>query len=220
MGGQMNRYAFAIDLANSNSSWATLVRWTGRNQRVLDVGCGRGQLGRILHEQFGCTVTGIEIDPELARECVGYARVILGCAEDDQLYNNLGEKFDVIVCGDVLEHLRDPEIPLRAFHRLLAPQGRLLISVPNVAQFRIRWMLLRGRWEYTPEGIMDETHLHWFTRASLDRLLTRCGWRQNAFDFTVGPDFGRRLQRAPALKKLLPPTLFATQFLMNLSSVA
>lgn len=215
----MNRYASTLDINNTNSSWTTLIRWAGRNRRVLDVGCGRGQMGRVLHEQFDCAVTGIEINPEFARECVGYERVIIGNVENDALLTSLGQCFDVIVCGDVLEHLRHPEIPLRAFHQLLAPNGRLLISVPNVAQIRIRLMLLRGRWDYTPEGIMDETHLRWFTRASLHSLITQCGWRQNDFDFTVGQNFARWLQRAPALKKWMPPTWLAAQFLLNLSAV-
>ncbi|MBI5650217.1 MAG: class I SAM-dependent methyltransferase [Chloroflexi bacterium] len=213
----MKRYAATIDLNNANSAWTILARWVGRNRRVLDVGCGRGQLGNVLRAQFDCAITGIEINSEYARECAGYDRVIIGSAEDDALLARIGESFDVIVCGDVLEHLREPEIPLRAFHDLLAPNGRLLISVPNVAHFRIRWMLLRGHWDYTPEGIMDATHLRWFTRASLRALVARCCWRADACDFTVSPNLGRWLHRAPALKKWLPPTWFAAQFLLNLS---
>jgi len=212
----MNRYAYSIDLKNLNSSWAILLSWVDRNCRVLDVGCGRGQMGNILSEQFGCAVTGIELNPEFARECRGYRRVILGSAEDSQLFEKLDEQFDAILCGDVLEHLRDPEIPLRAFHRLLAPNGRLLISVPNVAQIRIRLMLLRGRWDYTPEGIMDETHLRWFTLANLRALVAQCGWVERDFDFTVGPNFGRVLQRVRRLKRFVPATLFASQFLLKL----
>ena len=213
----MDRYAFIIDLNNLNSSWTTLIRWTGPDRRVLDVGCGRGQTGRILHEQFGCTVTGIEINPEFARDYVGYERVIVGSAEDPALFANLRDRFDVILCGDVLEHLRDPEIPLRAFRRLIAPDGRLLISVPNVAQIRNRFMLLRGRWDYTPEGIMDETHLRWFTQASLRAVVTRCGWRETAFEFTLGPNMARLVAKYHMPRKYLPPTLLAAQFLLNLA---
>lgn len=213
----MNRYAYTIDLASQNSSWATLIRWTGRGRRVLDVGCGRGQMGSILHEKFGCAVTGIEINPEFARECTHYDRVLIGSVENESLLDQLEGKFDVILCGDVLEHLRGPGLVLRAFHRLLTPEGRLLISVPNVAQFRIRWMLLRGRWDYTAEGIMDETHLRWFTLKTLRALVAQCGWKEMGFTFTLSPNLGKKLDRFPGLKKLLPPTLFAAQFLLNLS---
>jgi 2-polyprenyl-3-methyl-5-hydroxy-6-metoxy-1,4-benzoquinol methylase len=213
----MKRYASSIDLTNPNSSWTILINWVGRNRRVLDVGCGRGQIGEILTRQFGCVVTGIELNPEFARACADYQRVIIGNVEDSTALGQLDEPFDVILCGDVLEHLRDPHVPLRAFHRLLTPEGRLLVSVPNVAQVRIRWMHLRGRWDYTPEGIMDETHLRWFTFASLRSLLKRCGWNQRDFDFTVGPNFGEKIKRLPSVKKFLPPNLVAIQFLINSS---
>lgn len=214
----MKQYAYTIDRQDANLSWNILIRWTGHSKRVLDVGCGRGQLGNLLHAELGCRVTGIEINAEFARTCVGYERVVIGSAEDEALLASLAEQFDVIICSDVLEHLRQPEIPLRAFHHLLAPQGRLLLSVPNVAQWRIRWMLLWGRWDYTLEGIMDVTHLRWFTRASLFALVNECGWECQEFDFTVGPNFARWLRRLPALKMWLSPTLFATQFLLNLCS--
>ncbi len=213
----MKRYAYSIDLNDENSSWATLIRWTGRDQRVLDVGCGRGQMGRVLHEQWSGIVTGIEINPEFARDCVGYNQVIIGSAEDETLLYQIKDQFDIIICADVLEHLRDPEIPLRAFHRMLAPGGHLLVSVPNVAQFRIRLMLLRGRWDYTPEGIMDSTHLRWFTLSSLYALVTQCGWHATDFAYTVGPNLGRRLKPLTRLKRYIPSTLFAAQFLLCLS---
>ena len=214
----MKRYASSVDLTNSNQSQSHLIQWVGRGKRVLDVGCGRGQIGRILSTQFGCVVTGLEINPEFARECVGYDRVLVGSAEAPAVFDSFSREFDVIICGDVLEHLQQPTVPLQAFHRLLLPGGRLLISVPNVAQIRIRWMLLRGKWEYTSEGIMDATHLRWFTLSSLRTLIAECGWHECDFDFTVGPNLIRLLQRWHISKHWLPPSLLASQFLMNLSS--
>ncbi|MBI5566775.1 MAG: class I SAM-dependent methyltransferase [Chloroflexi bacterium] len=214
----MNRYASPIDLNNSNQSWTRLIEWAGTGKQVLDVGCGRGQIGRILNAQFGCTVTGIEINPDFARECVGYHNIMLGSAEDATLLSSITERFDVIICGDVLEHLRQPEIPLRALRTLLAPGGRLLISVPNVAQIRIRLMLLRGQWTYASEGIMDATHLRWFTLKTLRQLVTACGWHEEALDFTLGPNFVRYLTRLHLRKTWLPPTLLAAQLLLNLSA--
>lgn len=216
----MNRYAYSIDVNDTNQSWARLIHWAGSERRVLDIGCGRGQVGRILSAQSRCRVTGLELNPEFAAECAGYERVIIGSAEDPATLASLGGPYDVIVCGDVLEHLREPELPLRAFHGLIAPGGRLLVSVPNVAQIRLRWMHLRGRWDYTPEGIMDRTHLRWFTLASLRQLLHACQWREQDFDFTVGPNFGRLLRRSHWPKAWLPPNLLATQFLLNLSAHA
>ena len=214
----MKRYASSIDLSDSNLSQSRLIQWAGRGKRVLDVGCGRGQIGRILNTHFSCVVTGLEINPEFARECVEYDRVVIGSAEAPAVFDSFSREFDVIICGDVLEHLQQPTIPLQTFHRLLLPGGRLLISVPNVAQIRIRWMLLRGRWEYAPEGIMDATHLRWFTLSSLRTLITECGWHECDFDFTVGPNLIRLLRRWHISKCWLPPSLLASQFLVNLSS--
>lgn len=213
----MKTYAYAIDLNNPNQSWTRLIQWAGQNKRVLDIGCGRGQMGRILHEQFSCTVVGIEINATFAHECEGYDRVMMGSAEDEALLASIPGRFDVVICGDVLEHLRQPEIPLRTLHRLIEPHGRLLLSVPNVAQIRIRLMHLRGRWDYTPEGIMDKTHIRWFTLDTLRQLVRESGWREEAFDFTLGPNFARLLQRTRLPKTWLRPALFASQFLLNLS---
>jgi len=215
---KVKRYASRIDLQNPNQSWTRLIHWAGTGKRVLDVGCGRGQMGQLLSERFDCVVTGIEINPEFAAECRGYQQVLIGSAEDEAVLTSLSERFDIILCGDVLEHLRQPEIPLRAFHQLIAPGGRLLISVPNVAQVRLRLRLLLGKWDYTSEGIMDRTHLRWFTLSSVRAMVTEYGWRQEDFDYTVGPNFGRLLQRFPFLKKWLRPSLLASQFLLNLSA--
>ena len=214
---EIEPYAYTIDLDNPHSSWTRLIRWTGENKRVLDVGCGRGQMGRILHKRFHCSVLGLEINPDFARECMGYDAVLIGNAEDEALLASISGPFDVILCGDVLEHLRQPDIPLRVLQRLIAPGGRLLISAPNVAQIRIRLMLLRGRWDYTPEGIMDKTHLRWFTLDTLRQLVSDCGWREEDFDYTVGPNFGRLLQRFRIPKQWLRPSLLASQFLLNLA---
>jgi 2-polyprenyl-3-methyl-5-hydroxy-6-metoxy-1,4-benzoquinol methylase len=214
----MKRYNSSLDLSDLNQSHSRLIQWVGSGKRVLDIGCGRGQIGRILNTQFGCTVTGLEINSEFARECVEYDRVVIGSAEEPAVFESFSKEFDVIICGDVLEHLQQPTIPLQASHRLLVPGGRLLISVPNVAQIRIRWMLLRGRWDYTPEGIMDATHLRWFTLRSLHALVAQCGWREQDFDFTVGPNLIRLLRRWRISKRWLSPSLLASQFLMNLSA--
>ncbi|MBP7693533.1 MAG: class I SAM-dependent methyltransferase [Anaerolineales bacterium] len=210
-------YAYTINLDDPNQSWTRLIQWTGERQRVLDVGCGRGQMGRILNETYHCRVSGLEINPAYAQECQGYEQLWVGSAEDEGLLASLPGPFDVIICGDVLEHLRQPEVPLQAFHRLLAPAGRLLISVPNVAHLRLRLMHLRGRWDYTPEGLMDRTHLRWFTLATLRALVAGCGWREAELDFTLGPNLARWWRRARLPKRWLPSTLLAAQFLLKLT---
>ncbi len=216
---QFKHYASAIDLNNTNQSWTRLIQWTGKNKRVLDVGCGRGQMGQLLNEHFGCIVTGLEYNHELAQEAKGYNKIIIGSAEDESVLSSIKDQFDIIICGDVLEHLRQPETPLNIFHQLLAANGRVLISVPNVAQIRIRLMLLRGRWDYTTEGIMDKTHLRWFTFETLTHMVKACGWQVADFDYTIGPNIISLLNRLHLSKSWIPFRLSAAQFLLNLSAI-
>ncbi len=207
------QYRIEIDLGDPNRSHTKLITWTGHGKRVLDVGCATGAVGLALHRDFGCAVVGIEFDAGSAAACQGYERVVVGSAEDPSLIHSLDDHFDVILFGDVLEHLRRPEIALRGLRQWLRPGGCALVSLPNIAHLRHRLWLAAGKWEYTEEGIMDRTHLRYFTLASARRLFAECGWRETRFDFVVG-------RRMAALKRFLPPTLFAAQFVFQLESLS
>nr|WP_240189470.1 methyltransferase domain-containing protein [Nakamurella flavida] len=148
----------------------------GSERSVLDVGCASGYLAGALVER-GCTVSGVEYDEVEAEK----ARPVLDrlvVADLNQV--ELGEQFppasfDVLVFGDVLEHLLDPVAVLRSSLRLLRPGGTVVISVPNVSHGSVRLALLQGRWRYTPTGLLDRTHIRFFTRRSLVEMLTDVG---------------------------------------------
>ena len=93
--------------------------------------------------------------------------------------------FDVVLCGDLIEHLREPERFLARMLPLLRPDGRIVLTTPNVANWTLRLGLLAGRWRYTERGILDRTHVHLFTRATLVDTLARTGYRVVDLDFTV-----------------------------------
>jgi 2-polyprenyl-3-methyl-5-hydroxy-6-metoxy-1,4-benzoquinol methylase len=142
---------------------------------VLDVGCGTGSLGAALKRRGVARVVGIETTPEAAEIARGRLdEVVVGDVEAVELPFGDGE-FDTIVYGDVLEHLVDPWSLLRAHRRLLAADGRVVVSTPNVAHWRVVLALLRGRWRYTAGGVMDVTHLRWFTRETLEEMLAQAG---------------------------------------------
>ena len=157
------------------SSHSVVLRWLaqGRGRRLLDVGAADGLLSRHLSER-GWKVTAIERDPAAAE--AGAARCELMVVADlDREVPALEGAFDVIVYGDVLEHLADPLRVLGALNRVLAPGGEVLISIPNVAHLWIRLCLLFGRFDYLDRGILDSTHLRFFTDRSLGALLAEAG---------------------------------------------
>jgi len=195
---------------------AKLLELVGEGKRVLDIGCSSGYLARPLVAR-GCTVVGIEQDPVAAEEAREVcAEVLVGDAETVELPFEPAS-FDVVLCGDLIEHLRDPESFLARVRPLLRSDGRLVLTTPNVANWANRIGLLAGRWRYTDRGILDRTHLHLFTRATLVETLRRAGYRVVELDFTVPvPGVGSpRVEGAAHTVGRLRPQLFAYQFVVS-----
>ena len=188
--------------------------------RLLDAGAAGGHLGRAVRQR--CTyVAGVEPDPELpesARE--GYDEWrrtdLAGCGA-------WSEPFDVVVFADVLEHVARPEEVLARTRGWLRDGGRLFVSLPNVANASVRGALILGRFRYADRGILDRTHLRFFTRATGRELLEAAGFRVDAIRPTAMPyelalpALGRAPWRGP-VRALASgtarvwPTLFAYQF--------
>lgn len=147
----------------------------GEGRRVLDVGCARGHLLEELVLQ-GWRGIGIDADAADVATCLarGLFAVQLDIATD--LPANLG-LFDLVILADVLEHLPDPRRVLRSVHSLLNPGARIVISVPNVAHVSVRAQLLFGRFRYSNRGILDYTHLRFFTRRTVKELLAESDFR-------------------------------------------
>ncbi len=157
-----------------HSSHRTLIEWAGRGPaRTLDVGTATGFLGPAL-ARAGHAAVGIEANQVWAQEAAQhYASFHTTSVVELPI---LAEgPFDVVIAGDVLEHVADPQAALARLVAQMTADGRLLISVPNVAFVLVRLGLLFGRFEYGERGILDATHLRFFTRASLRRLLTGAG---------------------------------------------
>jgi 2-polyprenyl-3-methyl-5-hydroxy-6-metoxy-1,4-benzoquinol methylase len=187
-------YDVPVDPDAPNNVHAMTLRFVGSNKRVLEIGCASGHVTRALVAQ-GNTVVGVEIDPEAAKTAAEHAeRVVVGDLDDMDLDVELGgEQFDVVVLGDVLEHLRDPLPVLRCAGRLLAPKGFIVVSLPNIAHVDARLMLLLGRWDYRDLGLMDRTHLRFFTRASARKLLADAGLSVVEVDRVVVAAFATEL---------------------------
>ncbi len=183
----MSQYShLTADLSNENSAITKIARLVGHDRTVLDVGCAHGYLAEVLRAQ-GCRVTGIEQDAgDAARARTHCERVLERDLEQPGWADDLGAtRFDAIVFADVLEHLRDPAAVLRRALPLLAPGGFIVASIPNVAHVSVRLELLLGSFRREPVGILDATHLHFFTRDGVEELLASCGVAAEAWDLTT-----------------------------------
>ena len=171
-----HRYAHEID-PNGGSAAAVLASMVEPGQRVLELGTGPGTVTRILHDK-GCKVTGVEMDPDTLAACAPFCeRTLQANLEDPLWWQPLeGEKFEVIICADVLEHLRDPRPLLEKLPVFLRDGGCVLMSLPNASHLTIVASLLGGRFPYQKNGLLDNTHLKFYGREDLDALLRECGF--------------------------------------------
>jgi len=157
----------------------------GRGRRALDVGAADGFLAERL-TAHGWSVTALERDPELAARARGRCKEVV-VADLESAPPLLHGPFEAIIYGDVLEHLSDPTTVLRALDQTLAPGGAVIVSVPNVAHLWVRLSLLAGRFDYADRGILDRTHLRFFTRRTLLELLRSAGLRVDELAVTPVP---------------------------------
>lgn len=167
-----------VDLADETSSWTHVARQVGRDAVVLDLGCWDGLLLATLAERADCRGVGIERDPDAAARARARGVEVVAADLDDPAWPAAlgGRRFDVVVLADVVEHVRDPHAVLVAIRdRVLAPGGRVVLSVPNVAHGSIRLGLLLGAFERDEQGILDRTHLHFWTRDTFRAVLARAG---------------------------------------------
>ncbi len=191
--------------------------------RVLDLGCSQGLLARPLRER-DVSVVGVDRHPpdEVASELAAYYQRDL----EAPLELPVGREFDYVILSDVIEHLRNRRELLRALRRFLVAGGRLIVSTPNVALWFYRLSLLLGRFEYGPRGVLDQTHVHLYTRASFRREIQRAGFRilgervtalpfELVFESTGRSRSMRALDRAYHSLALLWPSFFSYQHILE-----
>jgi 2-polyprenyl-3-methyl-5-hydroxy-6-metoxy-1,4-benzoquinol methylase len=190
---------------------------------VLDLGCSQGLLAGPLAAK-GVRVVGVDVGPRerVASEMAAYYQRDL----EAPLEIPEGRVFDYVVCSDVIEHIVHRAELLRSVRRYLKPDGRLLISTPNIAIWFYRLSLLAGRFEYGPRGVLDETHVHLFTRSTFRREVESAAFRvlrervtalpfEVVFESTGRSSVVRALASAYHALARLWPALFAYQFLLE-----
>ncbi len=158
-----------------------------KNSRVLDLGCWTGKLGEKLKNKKNCYVAGCDINEKalkIAQKRLNKTFLTDLDEPDTFLKKSLSGKFDFIVAADVLEHLKDPNKILRTIPQFMDKNSRLMVSLPNIALWVIRLKFLLGKFEYEKTGILDETHLHFFTKKTAEKLLATNGFIIEKFFFT------------------------------------
>jgi len=173
----MKAYKYRIDSQGRNAA-TQILPLVGDHKRVLEIGCSVGTQTRILSRELKCEVTAVEIDAGSAESAREYCKqLVIGDVESLDLTKALAEQsFDVMLLADVLEHLREPGRTLTKLRSLLAPSGFLLCCVPNVCHAAIAWEVAHGRFDYQRYGLLDDTHIRFFTRRSIEELLDSGGY--------------------------------------------
>ncbi|MEO8430497.1 MAG: class I SAM-dependent methyltransferase [Acidobacteriota bacterium] len=184
MSHHSEKYAWKDIPGSSHDLLRCRIRALPPGLRLLDLGAAGGHLGRAVRDRCAY-LAGVEPDaslPASARE--GYDEWRAVGAEEAGAWD---APFDVVLCADVLEHLATPETLLVRIHDWLKPGGVLLVSLPNIANVSIRAALLLGHFRYTERGILDRTHLSFYTLASAAHLLEGAGFRIHSVEPTAMP---------------------------------
>ena len=181
MTDKKQKYDFIPNLDNPSNVHHIELSMVPKDSYVLDIGCHTGILGEVLKVRNNAKVVGVDTDAA----ALAIARTRLKDALridieengwEDVLIQQGWKNFDVLLFGDVLEHTRHPDTILNAARKLLKPGGRIVVSIPNVANLRVRLGLLFGNFTYADSGILDRTHLRFFTRATGKQLIEDCGY--------------------------------------------
>ncbi|HYM20398.1 MAG TPA: methyltransferase domain-containing protein [Candidatus Kapabacteria bacterium] len=209
------KYDFIAQLDNPSNTHSIQLSFVPEGSYVLDVGCHSGIFAEALRIRKNARVVGIDTDTAAlvtARTRMSDAKNldIEVSGWEDILSKQGWREFDAIVFGDVLEHTRDPESILAAAKKLLKRDGRIVVSIPNVAHWRVRFGLLFGKFQYAASGILDKTHLRFYTKQSARELIEQSGYTIITSD-VAGYSLPHRMLR-------FFPSLLAVQFVFAATS--
>ncbi len=201
-----SKYFANIERIHENDSHGIILSQIAPSSIVLECGCASGYMTRYMTEVRGAKVSIVELSPsdyEKAREYA--ADGICADLESREWWDYYqGQKFDYILFADVLEHLRNPESVLNRAVDLLKEDGTVIASIPNVAHADILVNLLNGRWNYTPLGLLDNTHIHFWAEKNLDGLFRQAGLTVVEQDYTILSPFTTEQKSEENIPGLLP----------------
>ncbi len=223
MKNQRHKYEYEV---NPNTAASKVVQMVGGNKRVLELGSGPGSITRLL-KYNQCRVTALELDPQAITIVSEYCERVYPCDLNDQDWPlNLSDagKFEVIVAGDVLEHLYDPWAALHKVRPLLLENGYAVVSLPHVGHSAVVACLLNEDFEYQPWGLLDKTHIRFFGIKNIQKLFDDAGFKIIEADFVIKTpeqtEFAQRWrQLSSAAKQALSSNRFGTVYQVVVKAV-
>lgn len=171
------KYGCCYETDNPNNTHNIILNQLTENSKVLDVGCAQGFLGEFIHKNFNCTVVGIDylkqhIDESANKNSYNELFQIDLNLLSDEMDKYTGY-FDFIILADVLEHLYNPQDLINKMKKLLNPNGKIIISIPNITHGSILLNLINNKFNYTPNGLLDNTHIRFYSLYSFVDLLNQ-----------------------------------------------
>jgi O-antigen biosynthesis protein len=198
-------YDFTLDMSTKNSN-SVIINNIAPNSKVLEFGCAHGRMTKYLAEKLNCKVTIVEIDPcgfDAEPYCVhSLIGEEFGDIDGDLWYNTLrAERYDYIIFADVLEHLKHPKQVLRKSADLLEKDGTIWVSIPNIGHNAVLIDLLNGKFIYRDVGLLDRTHITFFTKKSLEDMVRKCKLKvvqqENLLNVVDNTEFGNSYHDVP-----------------------
>jgi ubiquinone/menaquinone biosynthesis C-methylase UbiE len=187
-----------------------LERAPRTTKRLLDVGCANGAFGMTVKQELGATVWGIEIKEDVARVAAKRLDRVINRDALAALVELPDAFFDCVTFNDVLEHLTDPTAVLREVRKYIAPGGVVIASIPNLRHYQVLYdLVVRGNFDYADAGVLDRTHLRFFTLKSIQKLFVSLGYRLMKTDGING----MHTPRGKWIARLLPPALADMQYM-------
>jgi 2-polyprenyl-3-methyl-5-hydroxy-6-metoxy-1,4-benzoquinol methylase len=218
------KYRYATFNNNEFESHKLVYSMIDSNSKVLDIGCATGYYAKELLKK-DCETWGVDIDENALKIASKYCKkVVVSNLDQVNSFQIPNKYFDYVLLLDVIEHLVHPENILAIAKLHLKDNGYVIVSVPNIAHASIRWMLSKGEFQYTNTGILDNTHLHFYTKKSIGDVLGLAGYKILKLVPTNGmckvPFIYKITDRLPTSWQYkiscLAPTLFSFQFIAQM----
>lgn len=200
---ERHNYEYQVGM-DADSAPARVVRMVGENKRVMEIGAGPGSITKLLTSVSNCRVTALEIDSEAIKKLVPFCERVYQVDLNDKAWPGVvksGDKFDVVVAADVLEHVYEPLSVLTAMKGFLNEDGYMVISIPHVGHSAIHACLLEEDFEYSDFGLLDRTHIRFFGIRNIQKLFEDAGMKIIHAEFVVRnpehTEFANRWSKIP-----------------------